>query len=490
MVSIAISGFDYNHDIYELLRVFFPNEEIVQLDDINSNKEDYMVELNVRCNRCITNLYYNKKLLSSYEENLEKININREVDKTLRVGIKKSLYNCLERELNTHLPWGILTGIRPGKIADELFEKDTNEINIFNILTEEYKIRKDNAKLLIDISKKQKKYIYPIDNDRYSLYISIPFCPTRCIYCSFPSLPIKKFDDEIPKYINTLIYELKCISEMMKDRKLDSLYIGGGTPTSIPIRELERIIQTVYQEFGEHIKEFTVEAGRPDTIDKEVLQMLKDNNINRISINPQTMNDKTLKTIGRNHSSQDIIKAYNMAKDIGIPTINMDLIIGLPGEGIEEIGHTLNLLGKLDPENLTVHTLAVKRGSKYSENIDKFDRKDIDIIQNMIDETKLFAEKMHLNPYYLYRQKHMLGNFENIGYAKEGYECIYNISMMEEKETIIGAGMGSSSKIYYMRENRIGRIPNFKDLKEYINRIDELLEKKKNCLYRETINIF
>jgi len=277
---------------------------------------------------------------------------------------------------------------------------------------------------------------------------------------------------------------------MMKDRKLDSVYIGGGTPTSIPIRELERIIQTVYQEFGEHIKEFTVEAGRPDTIDKEVLQMLKDNNINRISINPQTMNDKTLKIIGRNHSSQDIIKAYNMAKDIGIPTINMDLIIGLPGEGIEEIGHTLNLLGKLDPENLTVHTLAVKRGSKYSENIDKFDRKDIDIIQNMIDETKLFAEKMHLNPYYLYRQKHMLGNFENIGYAKEGYECIYNISMMEEKETIIGAGMGSSSKIYYMRENRIGRIPNFKDLKEYINRIDELLEKKKNCLYRETINIF
>lgn len=478
MVSIITKGFEYSLDIFELLRVFFPNEEIIQINDIRSYKEDYLVELNLENNKCITNLYYNNSLINSYEENFEEININREVDKTIRVGIKKSLYNCLEKGLNTHLSWGILTGIRPGKIVDELFEKGTNEENIFRILTKEYKLSKDNTNLLIDISKRQSKFIYPINKNKYSLYISIPFCPSRCIYCSFPSLPIKRFNTQVSSYIDTLIYELKGISRIMKGKELNSVYIGGGTPTSIPIDNLEKIIQTVYQEFGQDIKEFTVEAGRPDTINEEVLKTLKENNINRISINPQTMNDKTLKIIGRKHNSEDIINTYNMAKDIGIPIINMDLIIGLPGEGLNEVKNTLNIIEKLNPENLTVHTMAVKRGSKYKENINEFNKKDIDIIQSMIDETKSFARRMSLNPYYLYRQKQILGNFENIGYAKEGTECIYNISIMEEKETIIAAGMGSVSKIFYPEENRIERIPNFRDLKEYINRIDELLKKK------------
>lgn len=312
MVSIITKGFEYSHDIYELLRVLFPNEKIIETYDIGSYKDGYLVELSLISNKCTANLYYNDSLINSYEENFEDININRQVDKTLRVGIKKSLYNCLERGLNTHLPWGVLTGIRPGKIVDELFEKDTNLENIFNILTKEYRLNKENAKLIIDISKRQKDYIYPTD---------------------------------------------------------------GGTPTSISIIYLEKIIQTVYQEFRGNLKEFTVEAGRPDTINKDVLLMLKNNNINRISINPQTMNDKTLKIIGRNHTSDDIIKAYDMTKDVGIPIINMDLIIGLPEEGLEEVKDTLNILERLDPENLTVHTLAVKRGSKYRENIDKFDKK-------------------------------------------------------------------------------------------------------------------
>lgn len=478
MVSVITKGFDYSIDIFELLRVFFSNEEIIQINDIRLYKENYLVELNLENNKSITNLYYNNNLVNSYEENLEEININKEVDKTIKVGIKKSLYNCLAEGLDTHLPWGILTGIRPGKIVDELFEKGTKEENVFKILIKEYKLSKDNAKLIIDISKRQSKFIYPINKDKYSLYISIPFCPSRCIYCSFPSLPIKRFNKQVSSYIDTLTYELKGISRIMKGKKLNSVYIGGGTPTSIPTIDLEKIIQTVYQEFGENIKEFTVEAGRPDTINKEVLKMLKENHINRISINPQTMNDKTLKAIGRNHTAEDIIKTYNMAKNMEIPIINMDLIIGLPGEGLNEVKNTLNIIEKLNPENLTVHTLAVKRGSKYKESINEFDKKNIDTIQNMIDETKYFARKMGLNPYYLYRQKQILGNFENIGYAKEGTECIYNISIMEEKETIIAAGMGSVSKIFYPDENRIERIPNFKDLKEYVGRIDELLEKK------------
>lgn len=265
----------------------------------------------------------------------------------------------------------------------------------------------------------------------------------------------------------------------MEGKKINSVYIGGGTPTSIPQIDLEKLINAIYDKFGEeNIKEFTVEAGRPDTITEEYLKMLNKNKISRISINPQTMNDKTLQLIGRKHNAEDIVKTYYLAKDIGFNTINMDLIIGLPNEGIEDVNNTLDKIKKLDPENLTVHTLSVKRGSRFKGTIDQYHIQGQNIVEEMLNKTVDYSKEMGLEPYYLYRQKQILGNFENIGYCKPETECIYNIAIMEEKETIMAAGMGSVSKIFFPEENRIERVPNFKDIKEYLERNEELIRKK------------
>lgn len=489
MVNILLKGHSLRHDLFELVRVFYPNRKIVFIEDREDYKDsDILIESSLINNDgnlvSITNFYNDGVLISTSREDVNDIEIFRSpFEKTINVGIKKSLYNGLIALSDNKVPWGILTGIRPVKIVHGLMEKQIDEKVIFNTLINEYKLSKDKAHLIIDIAEKQSKYIYPIRDDRYSLYISIPFCPTRCVYCSFPAYPLGRFDNLIEDYVDKLIYEINCISDIMKDKSINSVYIGGGTPTAISTSQLERIIAAVYKNFGKvHIDEFTVEAGRPDTINKEVLKMFKDYDIKRISINPQTMNDRTLKLIGRRHTSLDIIEAYNLAKDIGIEIINMDLIVGLPGEGVDEIVSTLEKVEKLNPENLTVHTLSVKRGSKFKDDLEAYCLENQQSLENMLDKTREFASQMKLTPYYLYRQKQILGNFENIGYSKEGMECIYNISIMEEKETIIAAGMGSISKIYYPEENRIERVPNYKDLLEYINRIEDLIDKKRKFI--------
>lgn len=485
MISILLNGYEFNHDIYELIRVFFPHKDFTVIESIDDYTEGYLIDFSLinigQILYAITNLYYNQDLISKSKENISQVYINRDMDKSIRIGIKKSLYNALAVVLDNELSWGILTGIRPTKIVHELIRKNTPNNIIFDILTREYKINKEKANLLMSISSAQMKYLYPLDENKYSLYIGIPFCPSRCLYCSFPSLPIGRYSHLIEEYVEKLIYEIDSIKDIMGNKSINTVYIGGGTPTSIPINSLKRIIEAVYKNFGiNNIKEFTVEAGRPDTINLDVLKMFRQQQINRISINPQTMNDKTLKLIGRNHTSNDIINAYKMAKDVGIGNINMDLIVGLPGEGVDDIKNTLNILEKLNPQNITVHTLAVKRGSNFKDHIEDFNIQNEKIVEKMLQETREFAEKMKLEPYYLYRQKHIIGNLENIGYAKSGSECIYNISIMEEKETIMGAGVGSTSKIYYPDQNRVNRIFNFKDLKEYLLRTDELIIRKRN----------
>ena len=484
MVAVLMKGYAFNHDIYELLRAFFPCEEIKVIDNKVDFKEGYLIEFTLaELNHYlygITNIYYNKELIINSKEDISNICIKRSKDKSLNIGVKKSLYKSLIDILDIRLPWGILTGIRPTKIVHRLMEKKIPLNMVFEILTKEYKLDEEKANLIIDISKRQIEYLYPIDNDKYSLYIGIPFCPSRCIYCSYISLPINKFKSLADEYIDKLIYEIYSIKELMSNKKINTVYIGGGTPTSIPLNSLKRIIEVVYDCFGkDNIKEFTVEAGRPDTIDYKMLKMLKSQGVNRISINPQTMNENTLELIGRNHSSEDIINSYLIAKEVGIENINMDLIIGLPGEGVDEVRNTLKRIEDLNPDSITVHTLAVKRGSRFKEQMEHYDVENQNTIEDMLLETKKYAIRNNLKPYYIYRQKQILGNFENIGYSRLGYECIYNISIMEEKETIIGAGVGSTSKIFNHDENRLERIFNFKDVKEYISRIDELIVRKK-----------
>lgn len=490
LINILIEGHPYKHDLFELVRVFFPGKEIVFVENQYENGigelflHSSLVE-QADSNLAISRVYSHGDLIKEVVVDINDIHIQGlSKRRIIKNAIKKSIYDSLVFSVDLEVPWGILTGIRPIKVSHDLINSNKDTYDVKRILMDEFRIHEEKAQLMIDIAISQRKHIYPLDENKYSLYIGIPFCPSRCSYCSFPAFAVGNNYDKVDKYVDTLIYEIKRIKEMMESKWLNTVYIGGGTPTSIRPKDLERIITTVKESFKyEDIKEFTVEAGRPDTLNQEILKMLKSMEIDRISINPQTMNSNTLKRIGRNHDINSIISSYNMAKDLGFDTINMDIILGLPGEDAEDVAYTLEKIEKLDPENLTVHTLALKRGSRLSNNEDDHGETETsNEIKKMLEITESKAAAMDMFPYYLYRQKQMVGNLENIGYSKLNKESIYNISMMEEKETIIGAGLGAVSKIYSPRDNTIKRLPNFKDLIEYSNRIDELIDRKKSLI--------
>lgn len=488
MIYLLIENHNQEYSLSNLIQAFFPEFQV----QIIKNKNKYLgkgiliesvLEENGKKIYALTKLYIDDKLLTHKCENIEEIQIKQESkSKKITIGIRKSLFSALKSASETETPWGILTGVRPLKIVHDLINRDIAESEIKNILAKDYKLKQDKIELMMSIINIQEKYIYPI-KDQYSLYISIPFCPSKCNYCSFPSVTIKNHENYIDKYIEKLIYELKSIKKIMAKKDINTVYIGGGTPTAIPQRYLERVIQSVHSNFGqEKIREFTVEAGRPDTIDLAYLEMLKRNNIKRISINPQSMNDETLINIGRRHSVEDIVSTYKLAKKLGFDCINMDLIIGLSGEEENHFKNTIREIRKLDPDNLTVHTLAIKTKSKMNANSIDHSSEKQNILREMLNVTLDYAEEMELYPYYLYRQKKILGNLENIGFAKKGKECIYNIVMMEEKETVIGIGMGAISKIYDPKKDKIERLPNFKSLDEYINRVDDLILKKQRAI--------
>ena len=432
-------------------------------------------------NETITKISKDGKLLSQSISYIKDIDIDCDDEKRiLKLAVKQSILSAASQVNDMKMPWGVLTGIRPTKIVHELIDKGIKSNRILEVLTQGYMLRDEKASLITGIAIRERDYIYPLDGDKYSLYISIPFCPTRCLYCSFPSNDIAKSRDFVDIYVEKLIFEMIEMSKVMKDKILDTVYIGGGTPTAIPVSKLDKIIKTVYEYFGKDMREFTVEAGRPDTIDLEMLTMLKNNDIKRISINPQTMNEETLKTIGRNHTVKDIVESFNMARSLGFESINMDLIVGLPGEDVMHVENTMKYISELKPENLTVHTMALKRTSELKKYIDEYHLIDQLNLEGMLNVTKQYAEKMNLIPYYMYRQKQILGNFENIGYSLKGYECIYNMLIMEEKQTIIAVGAGATSKIYSPQTGKVERVPNLKDLRglelsnNYITSIQDL----------------
>ncbi|KXZ39435.1 oxygen-independent coproporphyrinogen-3 oxidase [Alkalithermobacter thermoalcaliphilus JW-YL-7 = DSM 7308] len=479
MLNIFLKGHDYRYEVGELVKIFTSNFRFEDSDRTNVLINEVLTE-----NRYIiskASIYENNILKFYSEEKSEILLSDRENIKELKRLIKKSIFEVLKRKYNTYAPWGILTGVRPTKIVHELIDNDLNENQIKDILIKKYNISESKADLLITVAIAERKFIYPVDGKKISLYISIPFCPTRCLYCSFVSNDLKSSSKYTKDYIDALIKEIKGVSKIIEksNKKIQTIYMGGGTPTSIDSSQLKIIIDEIYKNFDlSNLEEFTVEAGRPDTIDKQKLKVLKDMDVTRISINPQTMNDKTLREIGRNHTTQDIINAFYMAKDVGFENINMDIILGLPNETIQMVENTLQSILRLSPESLTVHTMAVKRASKLKENIQNYDLSHYNEVVNMIQLSQIYAEKMNLKPYYMYRQKHMVGNLENIGYAKQGFECIYNIQIMEEKQTILALGAGAVSKVVYLDENRIERIPNVKDIQSYILRVDEMIKRK------------
>ncbi len=400
-----------------------------------------------------------------------------------RLGMKNVLKCRLYRELNEYsgisLPWGTLTGIRPVRLAINHIKEGFSGEETVRWMEKYYLASHEKSSLAVDIAVKELGIIDKVNKqDSYSLYIGIPFCPTTCLYCSFTSNAISRWKDRVPEYLSCVERELKEVSGLFQGRSLISIYIGGGTPTTLAAEDLKKLFDMIARYFDlKDLKEFTVEAGRPDSITPEKLRILRENGADRISVNPQTMNEETLKIIGRRHSVSDTVRAFNEARDAGFDNINMDIILGLPGEGEREVKHTLSEISRLKPDDLTVHSLAVKKGSRLKEEMEKYGCGALNNTDSLMRIAEDGARGMGLEPYYLYRQKNMSGNFENTGWARPGKEGIYNILMMEEVHSIPAVGAGTVSKSVFSGDN-IRRAGEPKDVNQYISRIDELISKK------------
>ena len=462
MYNFVIKKDANKYDFTELIKIFLTPE------DFRAYTEDEFDELPSEQKEPGQTVYSND--CSSDDKNL----------------IKCRIYSFLSRETGINPPWGILTGVRPVKLTGELFDKLGNEDKVRKELAETYLISREKADLLIDTYRYQQEVCGEPPRNSIGLYIGIPFCPTRCLYCSFTSNQVP--ESEILRYLEALKKEIEYVGRRMKETGLwpESIYIGGGTPTTLTAEQLDDLLTTVEDNIDlSNTVEFTVEAGRPDTITFEKLQSIKRHGVQRISINPQSMKERTLELIGRSHQPADIIKAFEKSNRVGIPMVNADVIAGLPEEEPEDFADTLKKILELAPENITVHTLAVKRASRLVEVDKDYHYKQGERVKEMLDISREMLSKAGYRPYYLYRQKHMAGSFENVGYCKEETPCIYNIRIMEEHQTILALGAGGISKMYYPEENRLERVPNVSNYEIYISRLGEMLERKEKNIFME-----
>ena len=375
------------------------------------------------------------------------------------------------------LPWGILTGVRPGKLAHKLVDGGTSFTMLPNYLQEKYLLPAEQAQMLSNICKLQKQLV-PDANKEAGIYIGIPFCPTKCTYCSFPSGIVPKDEESQQNFLNFIEQDIKNVVKLLGVQNLNvtSLYIGGGTPTSLSEKAFARLLQMAADNLLlPSIREFTVEAGRPDCFSYGKLAAMEAVGVNRISVNPQTFHDKTLKLIGRAHTIADFYNAYEMTVKSKIPVINTDLIIGLPGETEDDIAYSLQKAAELKPHNLTVHTLTLKRDSAlFGSQIGL----PAESAARMVRKGEEVAREMGMHPYYLYRQHYMLGHLANIGYALPGTESIYNVQMMEERHTVIGIGPSSATKLPHADGHHISRLSMPKNIFTYTSNIQQLGEKR------------
>ncbi|MBP3886148.1 MAG: coproporphyrinogen dehydrogenase HemZ [Cellulosilyticum sp.] len=472
MIELLCEGHEAAYELGNVRNLFLPyvQEELV-LETIYDGQ--------------IAKAYLKKEGITLQEAVYPVVLVNDEIKdkKALKEALKKAVYDTLSAYTGRQMPWGILTGIRPTKLVHEALKSGMSDEAIDAYLEEAYKVSPSKRVLMREVAKQELAILSKNQPNEVSIYIGIPFCPTRCVYCSFTAYSLEQKQKEVEPYLEALFKEISFVAQAKADVVIRSLYIGGGTPTSLNEDQLERLLTHVEQSFDlSRIEEYTVEAGRPDTITAEKLRIMKAHGVGRISINPQSMNQKTLDAIGRKHTVEEIKEVFHTARALGHDNINMDLILGLPDEDVEDVAYTLKELKKLNPENITVHTMAIKRASKLREALrddESIHLTEGDKIEKMLELCEQEITDMGLMPYYMYRQKNMLGNFENVGYAKPGTEGIYNIEIMEEAESIIALGAGAITKIVYQNGERIDRIPNVKSLKDYIERIDEMIERKR-----------
>jgi len=391
------------------------------------------------------------------------------------------VWNCLAESTGYRPPWGILTGVRPTKVALELLDEEHTDSDRITYLTDKFRMESEKASLILNVARREKEWIFPLEPSRFGLYYAIPFCPTRCSYCSFTAYTGVAKLKQLDAYVDSMISESNTVASALHGRKVDSLYIGGGTPTMLEPRHFEKLLSHIRTAYDlSNCREITVEAGRPDTITLEKLQVLKEHGVGRICLNPQSFSAETLKRIGRSHSVDDVYRTVEMIRSVGFQTLNMDIILGLPGETEVDVAHTMACIETIRPENLTVHTLALKRGSEL-RNAGTESLTDANM-KSMIRIAAEGAARIGMNPYYLYRQKFMVENLENVGYALPGHECIYNMQMMEEFQDILSFGAGGISKICFPEDDRHERVPNVKGLEEYLLRWPEMADRKTHML--------
>ncbi|MGN0642210.1 MAG: coproporphyrinogen dehydrogenase HemZ [Huintestinicola sp.] len=401
------------------------------------------------------------------------------------LGLCRLLYTAMSELTGISPEWGCLTGIRPVKKVNMLINDGCSRDDVYEKLHEKYFVSRRKSDLAYLTAVTQKSALDTLKGNSYSLYIGIPFCPTRCSYCSFVSHSIQSANAAklVPQYVDVLCREIEELGEIVKDKPYfaDTVYIGGGTPTSLSAAQIDKIMKTVEKNIDiSHIREYNVEAGRADTITEDKLIAIRDNGATRISINPQTMCGSVLEAIGRRHTPEQVVKCYELARRLGFDNINMDTIAGLPTDTFEGFKHTIDTLIDLDPENITVHTLTVKRSSSLfasAEELKKHYNTDR-AISEMVNYSFDALTAHGYAPYYLYRQKNTVGNLENVGYAKKGKEGLYNIYIMEEAQTILGCGASASTKLVNGSTGKISRCFNYKYPYEYISRYDKMTAYK------------
>ncbi|MCL2577229.1 MAG: coproporphyrinogen dehydrogenase HemZ [Defluviitaleaceae bacterium] len=479
MITCILRNHDFINEVQVTAQVFFPGEKFAFTNAISET--GYTVVSDFEPGGAHGFVFENDVRLShyffKYDNNVSYLNERRVV--------MLALFHALRRVIPMHTPWGALTGIRPSKLVREWMDDGCGDNEIIERLTETFYVSDEKSQLALTVAHAEKSVESRITNT-IGLYVSIPFCPSRCIYCSFNTSDKPTSADFLERYVSALIRECR---EKARENTADvsSIYIGGGTPTVLSENQLEKLLYAICDNFSLP-PEFTVEAGRPDTLTTEKLKILRKYGVNRLAVNPQTLNDHTLKSIGRNHTAADFFTAFNHAREAGFNCINTDLIAGLPGETPDDMRRNMEVLAELSPENVTIHTLAIKRASRLNEirieNKSDATRQPrgegvplgtgiagadtTGVIADMLAIVEKSCAKMNLHPYYLYRQKNMAALYENIGYSLPNHECLYNVGMMAEVQTILGIGAGAVSK--FVVGNKITREFNVKNPEIYLAR--------------------
>jgi oxygen-independent coproporphyrinogen-3 oxidase len=468
-MKIITEGHSFEDAIRQILQLFF---------DINT---DFLVESYLRKEGNIYTANAKVTIAGKVYEGEEKREINGDEKRLFADLVKKSVFYACKKVSDFPTPWGISTGIRPAKTARMMLDENYGDEEILSYMENEFLVSKEKASLSLKVAKKERELLSKRVENGVSLYVGIPFCPTRCAYCSFVSQAIDYNRKFVDPFTDALIKEIEETARMADElgQKVQTIYFGGGTPSALPVENLDRIIRHVKECFDiSELCEFTVEAGRPDTFSRELLSMLSQNGVSRISINPQTMNQKTLDAIGRRHSTQQTINAFAMAREAGTFSINADIIAGLPGESVEDFMKTVREVDALAPDAVTVHTMYLKRAARLIDDFEKL--RFASDTEKMVQFSYDYLTQKGYNAYYMYKQRNTLGNLENVAFARAGHESLYNIFIMEEIQTVLAMGGGASTKM--VRGDRIERVFNPKEAGDYISRIDEIIERKRKAL--------